>query len=125
MGTDKRRARQVMVGLVSAGAVMAAIGATSLDSQVATVLPPIGAALVAGGMVTLLQAESLAGRRATVVGAVLVAAGVVVAVIGSIVTDTAAATALVPFGGAMVAAGTFSAVAGASALSSRAQLHAG
>ncbi|TFG86871.1 MAG: hypothetical protein E4H17_03820 [Gemmatimonadales bacterium] len=124
MGTNKRTARQVMAGLVTAGAAMAAIGATSLDVQVATVLPSIGAALVAAGIITLLQAESLASNRAIVVGAVLVAAGVVVAVTGSIVTDAAAANALVPTGGAMVAAGIISAVSGASALSSRARPHA-
>ena len=88
------------------------------------VLPSIGAALVAAGIITLLQAESLAGIRSMVDGGVLVAAGAVVAVIGSIVTNAVVTNALVPVGGAMVTAGIISAVSGAAALSSRARLHA-
>jgi hypothetical protein len=121
---DKRMARQVTAGLVSAGAVMAAIGASSLDPQVATVLPPIGAALVAAGLVVLVQAEALSGRRAVIVGAALLTAGVVMTVIGSIATQVAVTAAVVPLGGALAAAGTISLVSGAAAVDSKAWLRA-
>jgi len=91
---------------------------------VSTVLPSIGAGLVAAGIIILLQAESLAGNRAIVVGAALIAAGVVLAVIGSVVTDPAAAKALVPVGGALVAGGIVSAAWAAAARSSKVGLKA-
>ena len=119
---DNRTARQVMAGLVTAGAVMAAIGATSFDPQVATVVPPIGAALVAAGLVVMMQAETLSGRQAEVLGAALLTAGVVMAVIGSIASQVAVTTAVVPLGGALAAAGTIAVVSGAAAVSSKAGL---
>jgi hypothetical protein len=122
--TDKRTARQLMAGLVIAGTVMAALGASNLDPQAATVLPPIGAALAAAGLVILLQAEPLGGRRLLAVGAALLSAGVVMTVIGSTAAQAAVTTAVVPLGGALAAAGTIAVASGAAAVSSKARIRA-
>lgn len=121
---DKRTARTVMGGLVTAGAMMAVIGTTRSEPQVATVLPTIGAALVAAGLVIVLHAESLNGRQAMVVGASLLTAGVAMTLIGSIETQVAVSIALVSLGGALGTAGTLTVVSGAATIGARAGLSA-
>jgi hypothetical protein len=123
-GIDRQTAMTVMAGLVGGGVVMVTVGSASPDPQVASVLPSIGAALIAAGTLVLIQAESPSGRRAAVVGAALVSAGVCVAMIGSVVAEAAVCAALVPVGGALVAAGIVSLVAGTAALASRSALRA-
>lgn len=121
---DTRTARHMMVGLVAAGAVMAAVGATNFDPRAATVLPSIGAALVAAGVVLLIHAETLSERQELVIGAALLAAGVVMTVIGSVSAQVAVSIAVVPLGGALAAAGVLALVSGAVAVGSKGGLSA-
>jgi hypothetical protein len=118
-GIDMRTAGTVMAGLVGGGVVLATVGSGSPDPQVTSVLPPIGAAMIAAGTIVLLQAASLDGRRSAVVGGALVIAGVMMAMIGSVVTDVAANASVVPIGGAIVTAGIVALVSGTAAVGSR------
>jgi hypothetical protein len=116
---DKGTAGMMMGGLVGGGVVMAMVGSGSPDPQVTSVLPPIGAAMIAAGTLVLVQAVSLDGPRAVVVGGSLVIAGILMAMIGSVVTDVAASASVVPIGGALVTAGIVSLVSGTAAVGSR------
>jgi hypothetical protein len=64
-----------------------------------------GAALLAAGLVPVLTAAALSLARSAVVGACLVAAGVVVESIGARAASVEAATSLPAIGGALLAAG--------------------
>jgi len=105
-----------MAGLVGGGVVVATVGSGSPDPRVTSMLPPIGAAMIAAGTIVLLQAVSFEGPRAVIVGGALVIAGVLMAMIGSVVTDVAASASVVPIGGALVTAGIVSLASGTAAV---------
>lgn len=123
-GIQIRSNTVVAASLVAAGAVMAAIGGASVDHQVASVLPPMGAALVAGGLVLLTQTTPLSGPENLILGVALVMAGVVIAVIGSDTADAAVRATLPPIGAALVTGGIPAIARGAALAGSRAGLGA-
>ncbi len=91
---------------------MAAIGGASIDHQVGTVLPPMGASLVAAGLVLLVQSTAVGGRECLILGVALVMAGVVAVVIGSEAADVAAGATLPSIGAALVTGGIVAMVRG-------------
>jgi hypothetical protein len=120
----RRTGTIVAAALVAAGAVIVAIGSTSLDPRVAVVLPSTGAGLVAAGTIALLLGSARTAGRLVLEGVGILVAGVVVAVTGVMVGQADVAAALPPIGGALVAAGTLALLAGAARLDPASRLSA-
>lgn len=99
-------AREMVVGssLMVAGVMMAVVGLAVDRTEVASVVPVLGAALLCAGLVIFLDAHGRA-RPKLPVGVALVAAGTSIAVTGGLVGGVAVANMLPAVGAAIVAAG--------------------
>lgn len=116
---ETRRMTIIGTSLIAAGVVMAAVGGTLDDQTVVSVLPAIGAALVAAGLVAILIVQVSGTPRSALVGGALIAAGTVMAVIGGVSTDPAVLAVLPAMGGALLTAGLITVVVGVGAPSSQ------
>ena len=99
-------AREMVVGtsLMVAGVMMAVVGLAVDRTEVTSVVPVLGAALLCAGLVVFLDANGRA-RPKLPVGVALVAAGTSIAVTGGLVGGVAVANMLPAVGAAIVAAG--------------------
>lgn len=116
---ETRRMTIIGTSLIAAGVVMAAVGGTLDDQTVVAVLPAIGAALVAAGLVAILIVQVTGTPRSALVGGALIAAGTVMAVIGGLSTDPAVLAVLPAMGGALLTAGLITILVGVGAPSTQ------
>lgn len=116
---ETRRMTIIGTSLIAAGVVMAAVGGTLDDQTVVAVLPAIGAAFVAAGLVAILIVQVSGTPRPALLGGALIAAGTVMAVVGGVSTDPAVLAVLPAMGGALLTAGLITVVVGVGAPSSQ------
>lgn len=119
---QQQKTRQISIvgtSLVAAGVVMAAVGGTLDDQTVVAVLPVIGAALVAAGLAAILIVLVTGTPRSALMGGALIAAGTVTAVVGGFNTDLAVLATLPAIGGALLTAGLVTILVGVGAPSSQ------
>lgn len=105
--------------LITAGAVMTAVGAAVGDAQARALVPVFGAAVFAAGLVSVVRAHGVGPARSVVMGAIMIAAGVVAAAIGVASGNERAAIAVPAIAAAMSVGGILSVINGAFAKASR------
>lgn len=114
MSQHKTTTRTIVgFALISAGAVMAAIGAAVPDPSARAIVAASGTAVLAAGLVSVVGRLVVDPTRSIVMGAVMIAAGVIGSVAGVATGDPRAAVAAPAVAAAIATGGILAVIDGA------------
>lgn len=92
--------------------IVTVLGAINDTATVTTVLPVLGAGMVAAGLAVVLMSADLVRSQTSIVGGTLIAAGTIATVIGGASSEPTVQAALTPLSGAIFIAGLITTVLG-------------